>query len=79
MAEPLAASPLPVPTMVESVMQMQSKEGLPLLIQWLPKLDGQLRQRAIAYLEEVAQTSAPEFGIPGFDVRKLADDGMLVH
>jgi hypothetical protein len=33
----------------------------------------------IAVQEEVAQTSALEFGIAGFDVREFADDSLLVH
>ena len=33
----------------------------------------------IAIQEEVAQTSALEFGIAGFDVREFADDSLLVH
>ena len=40
---------------------------------------GCVRYAEIAIQEEVAQTSALEFGIAGFDVREFADDGLLVH
>jgi hypothetical protein len=40
---------------------------------------GGIGDAEVAIQEEVAQTPALEFSISWFDVRKFADDGVLVH
>ncbi len=41
-------------TLVESVIQMQCKEAVPLVIGWLPKLNGALRERSVTWLAAVS-------------------------
>lgn len=41
-------------TLVESVIQMQCKEAVPLVIGWLPKLSGALRERSVTWLAAIS-------------------------
>jgi|GEM_PF-794122 len=41
-------------TLVESVIQMQCKEAVPLVIGWLPKLSGALRERSVNWLSAIS-------------------------
>ena len=55
----------------------QIRIGLDQMADHLPA--GGVGNAEVAIQEEVAQTSALEFGIAGFDVREFADDRLLVH